>query len=251
MGWVPGWESIQATGWWSGFFFWASIVSLIGLGISEVASHRFAERKDELVERQQIVEKERHDTDIARVQHDAALAIERAAVLEKEAETARASIAAANARAAEASQKAAEAQLALEKFRAPRKLSSEQQTTIVGIISQFSGQKFDMAVNSGDPEAGFLLDTIESILTRAGWQQVDWKGGDIVFSRPQRPVIGIISMVGVFAQMERDKAQAFEAAAVMLMGSLNLEGIASKAEAGSIAAAENKDVMHIMVGKKP
>ena len=74
MSWVPGWESIQAAGWWSGFFFWASIASLIGLGISEVASHRFSERKDELVERQQIADKERHDNDIARVQHDAALA---------------------------------------------------------------------------------------------------------------------------------------------------------------------------------
>ena len=58
-------------------------------------------------------------------------------------------------------------------------------------------------------------------------------------------------MAGVFAQMERDKAPAFEAAAVMLMGSLNLEGIESKAEAGSVQMAENKDVLHIMVGKKP
>jgi hypothetical protein len=51
--------------------------------------------------------------------------------------------------------------------------------------------------------------------------------------------------------MEREKAPSFEAAAVTLMGSLNLEGIASKAEAGSIPTAENKDVMHIMVGEKP
>jgi hypothetical protein len=153
--------------------------------------------------------------------------------------------------AAEANARAVEAQLALEKFKAPRKLSSEQQAAIVGKIRKFSGQKFDMALNAADPEAAALQQTIESMLTLAGWQQVDWRGGDLVFTRAPRPVIGIITLVGVFAQMERDKAPAFEAAAVMLMGSLNLEGIESKAEAGSIPMAENKDVMHIMVGKKP
>lgn len=65
MSWIPGWESIQATGWWSGFFFWASIVSLIGLGISEVASHRYSEKRDELLETQQRVEKKQHDDEIA------------------------------------------------------------------------------------------------------------------------------------------------------------------------------------------
>ena len=152
---------------------------------------------------------------------------------------------------AEANARALEAQLALEKFKAPRRLSSEQQSRIVDKIRVFSGQRFDMAVNSGDPEAGALLDTIETILTRAGWEQVDWRGGDIVFARSQRRVVGMISMVGVFAQMEKDKASAFEVAAVILMGSLNIEGIESKAEAGAVTVAENKDVMHIMVGKKP
>jgi hypothetical protein len=157
----------------------------------------------------------------------------------------------ANRGAAEANARAVEAQLALEKFKAPRKLSSEQQSAIVGKIRRFSGQRFDMALNSADPEAAALQQSIEGMLRLAGWEQVDWKGGDLVFTRPGKPVLGIITMVGVFAQMERDKASAFEAAAVILMGSLNLEGIQSKAEAGSIEMAENKDVMHIMVGKKP
>jgi hypothetical protein len=69
MSWFPGWDSIAGTGWWSGFFFWASIVSLIGLGVGEVISHRYSERKDELVERQQLDEKKQHDEDMARVQH--------------------------------------------------------------------------------------------------------------------------------------------------------------------------------------
>ena len=46
-------------------------------------------------------------------------------------------------------------------------------------------------------------------------------------------------------------AREFEAAAVILMGSLKIEGIEAKAEAGLIPHADNKDVMHIIIGKKP
>lgn len=166
-------------------------------------------------------------------------------------EKAKGEAARANESAALANARAAEAQLALEKFKAPRKLSLEQQAAIVAKIGKFAGQKFDMAVNAGDPEANDLLDTIENILTRAGWVAVDWNGGDVVFTRPSRQVVGIVTMTGVFAQMEREKVAEFEAPAVILMGTLNLEGIESKAEAGQIPHAQNKDVLHIMVGKKP
>ena len=105
---------------WSGFFFWASIGCLIGLGITEVASHRYSERKDDLAEIEQHEIQRRHDEDMARVQHDTAQANERAAELTREAarlsaeaEAARAQIAEANARASEATQKATEAQLEL------------------------------------------------------------------------------------------------------------------------------------------
>jgi hypothetical protein len=70
--WFPGWDSITGTAWWSGFYFWASIGSLMLLGAMEVVSHRYSERKDELVELQQIAEKKTHDEEMARVQHDAA-----------------------------------------------------------------------------------------------------------------------------------------------------------------------------------
>jgi hypothetical protein len=144
--WIPGWESITNAGWWSGFYFWASIVSLIGLGVAEVASHRYGERKDELAAVEQEALERRHNEEMTRVQHDTALANERAtqlekdaaalaaqaaetealvgrarrdaakaneraAELEKEAELARASIAEANARAAEANRRAEEAAL--------------------------------------------------------------------------------------------------------------------------------------------
>lgn len=154
-------------------------------------------------------------------------------------------------RTAEANARASEAQLALEKFKAPRSISSEQKSIMVETLRGFAGQKFDMAVNSGDPEAGLLLNAIEGVLLDAGWEQIDWKGGDLVFTRPSRKVVGLISMIGVFVQIEKNKIEPFEAAAVTLAGSLSLEGIIAKAEAGEVPSADNKDVMHIMVGRKP
>jgi hypothetical protein len=43
----------------------------------------------------------------------------------------------------------------------------------------------------------------------------------------------------------------FGAAAVALADALNTEGIFAKAEPGSGTQAENKNAMHILIGKKP
>jgi hypothetical protein len=82
---ILGWESVAGASWWSTFWFWDSIVSLLMLGISEVISHRCTERKDLLVEQAQTAEKRQHDEEMARVQRDTAQANERAAELAKEA----------------------------------------------------------------------------------------------------------------------------------------------------------------------
>lgn len=252
MSWVPGWESIQATGWWSGFFFWASIVSLIGLGISEVASHRFSERKDELVERQQIAEKERHDTDIARVQHDAALAIERAASLEKEAETARASIADANARAAEATRQAAQAQLALEKFKQPRAIPDLR--VFGGKLKQFAKTRFDMSVLPGDPEAAVLMSQIAASLEEAGWIWVEYNPPNgtlmMVFNMPGKPNIGQEGWRGVSVQVFDEYSAELSPAANAVAGELMVVGIEVTRDKAA-AVIPNKDTIHILVGKKP
>jgi hypothetical protein len=82
--WIPGWGSIAGTAWWSGFYFWISICALIALGMAEVASHRYSDRKDELTAVEQETIQRHHDEDMARVQHDTATANERAAKLERE-----------------------------------------------------------------------------------------------------------------------------------------------------------------------
>lgn len=67
MGLAPGWDSITGANWWSNLFFWGSIIALIGLGICEIVSHRYGERKDELVAAQERTTNDRHEEEMARL----------------------------------------------------------------------------------------------------------------------------------------------------------------------------------------
>jgi hypothetical protein len=49
MTWWPGWDSIASAGYWSHFWFWFGIACLFALGASEIVSHIYGLRKDELV----------------------------------------------------------------------------------------------------------------------------------------------------------------------------------------------------------
>jgi hypothetical protein len=258
MSWIPGWDSIGATSWWSGFFFWASIFCLIGLGIAEVASHRYSERRDDLIEIEQREIQRRHDEDMARVQHDTAQANERAAQLEKEAANARAAVAGANARAAEASQKAAEAQLALEKFKAPRMLTLDQQRQIAERVKSFNKMRFDLSAITGDPEALALSGQIADALKMGGWTWIEFNHPDgpfmTVFSfGSDIPNVGQQGRIGVDIKVHLDHAAELSAAANALSTALNDVGVNAKfaADADAQAGIPNHDTIHVMIGKKP
>jgi hypothetical protein len=81
MSWIPGWDSITSAHGWSNFYFWAGISALLCLGIFEVISHRYTERKDELVAQQQTETQRHHDEEIARLHLETSQANERAAKL--------------------------------------------------------------------------------------------------------------------------------------------------------------------------
>jgi len=151
---------------------------------------------------------------------------------------------------AEANARAAEAKLELEKFRSPRSLSLDQQDRIVVKMNAFAGQQFDVGWVVGDPEVGTIGTLIEDLLRRAGLKQVDWKGGDIVFSRQGRPINGMVSLNGIVIQMDSSVVALFWPTADALAKALNAEGIPAKAEPGSGTAAENKNAMHVLIGKK-
>jgi hypothetical protein len=172
--WILGWDSIAGAGWWSSFYFWASIVALIGLGISEVASHHYSERKDELTIIEQAAVQRRHDEDMASVQHDTAQANERAAQLTSEAEKARAAIANANVRAAEATQKAEEERLArvrLEARLAPRSMTGQEQNELTNMLRPFAGTSVDIfVIPTGTADTVPFSRLIVSVLSAAQWQ---------------------------------------------------------------------------------
>lgn len=150
MSWIPGWESVASTGWWSGFFFWASIASLIGLGISEIASHRYSERKDELVAEQQLIEKQQHDEQIAGLHLETAKANEEAAKARAEQER-------------------------LKGLVVWRSISDKAKR---GLATRLSVRKarITLATISNDPEAFSLTSQFQPIFENAGWETVPMSG---------------------------------------------------------------------------
>lgn len=162
MSWFPGWDSIASTSWWSGLFFWASIGSLMLLGASEVISHRYSERKDELVEIQQIAEKQAHDDEIARLHLETAQAVEKAEELRQR-------------------------NLELEKAISPRNLSASQQKKIADSLRGFSDVQFVTQAYSTDVEGRRLEDQITRMLVSAGFRFLQ-RGGN---PPPQTPIAGV------------------------------------------------------------
>jgi|HubBroStandDraft_3_1064219.scaffolds.fasta_scaffold106321_1 hypothetical protein len=75
----------------------------------------------------------------------------------------------AHERAAEANAQALEAQLALEKFRAPRMLDGAQRARIAEKLTRYAGQQFVGAVAPGVGDALALWSQIAGVLRQAGW----------------------------------------------------------------------------------
>ena len=151
MTWWPGWDSIEGAGWWSGFYFWFGIAALFVLGITEVISHRYGLRKDELVaiaESSGIQERTAKDA-----QHEA------------EATALRQEVAAANQKAAEAAQKAS----SVEAKQAPRHLTNAQRQALIDALKPFGGQAVDVVVPMGDNEAHSLAGEFVAVFRAAGW----------------------------------------------------------------------------------
>jgi multidrug efflux pump subunit AcrA (membrane-fusion protein) len=145
----------------------AGIVAVAFLVIAELVSYQYGQRKDALTEQQQTATNQRHDEDMARVQHDTAQANERAAQLEKQAAEAREGIARANAEAATARTE----QERLKQLVVWRTITDQQ---IDAIAAQLSANKQTIliAVVSNDPEAMFFAGQITLIFNKAGWTAV-------------------------------------------------------------------------------
>jgi len=140
MGWAPGWDSVASAGWWSGFFFWASIISLLLLGVNEVVSHRYSERKDELAAEEQRKEKDRNDLEIARLHNETAIAQRTTEELRRE-------------------------NLELQRAISPRILEI---SAPLFALRKYEGTEVRLS-NADDPDAKILAGALMSALRGAGW----------------------------------------------------------------------------------
>ena len=174
---------------------------------------------------------------------------ERTAALEKLSGEAKIAIAAANERAGEAEQKAAEAKLALQKFKEPRRLSSEQHAVLVKKLKQFAGTEYDLAAKDSEP-LDFALD-IERALRDAGWTIRSWTDGGIFTNLPGRDfVVGHVVLDGVDVQMRDPSLSSVRDAFVNALEISGFEGVRGSA-ANASPEDPNRGVLHIMIGTKP
>jgi hypothetical protein len=143
MWWLPGWDSIASAGWWSHFWFWFGIACLVALAASEVVSHVYSLRKDDLVAAgERTAEQQRkNDSDAAEGRR-------------------RADVEAVQKKLSEADRKLAELE--------PRRISPAQQGELIQALSPFAGQIVRLrAVNNKEPKD--LTADFVSILREAKW----------------------------------------------------------------------------------
>jgi hypothetical protein len=155
MSWLPGWDSVTSAHSWSNFYFGASIVALILLGVFEFISHRYSERKDELAAAEQQQIQDQHDKDMAALHMQAAN-------LEKDA--------------AIANERAAQANLEVARLRAPRNLSKEQEDKIVEALRQFPPLTYDLSEPAMLEPGSFLDAQLIEIFTQLGWTFQSYAG---------------------------------------------------------------------------
>jgi hypothetical protein len=150
---------------------------------------------------------------------------------------------------AEANARAAEAKLELEKFKAPRTLSAEQQAAMTAKLKKFAGTSFDVAIGPmGDPEPLYLARAIHSALTLAGWGQVAWVDGGLSYTEPPMQAIGITLVTNVIVDVHPDHWKKFGAAASELAMALAAAGV--DAIADSKPTSRQTEAVHIRIGRK-
>ena len=158
-------------------------------------------------------------------------------------------VAQANERAAEAEARAAEAKLELARFRADRILDAKALDRIVAAVRPFGGMVFDVAFAQGEMEQAKLALQLESVLATAHWNEIDWKGGDIILTRPNRRVVGIIGVRNIVVAYS-PHAPELAPAANSLALALSREGLAAAATATNGTSAQNALAIHILIGRK-
>lgn len=148
---LPGWNSAEASEWWSGLYFWVGIVCFLMLGVTEVLSYRYGERRGELFARaESAAVSQRDDLEARRT---------------TEVETLRQQLSEAQKRAADAGAEAKKPHQDV----APRRLSDHEKETLVFALSPFSGQRITFKSVLGDAEGRRFIEDFIATFRRAHW----------------------------------------------------------------------------------
>jgi hypothetical protein len=172
MSFLPDWDSITSANRAQNWCFWIGIVFFFLVLVFEMVSHIYSTRKDGLVELRDAnaaidakQKDQQYQTKMTEFTLQIADANRAAAESNKLAEESR-------ERAAEAERQAAEAQLALEQYKAPRRLSQKQYDILKAAFSkkQYQGQKFQIEAALTNPEGTQYACDIANCLSDCGWK---------------------------------------------------------------------------------
>lgn len=165
---------------------------------------------------------------------------------------------------AEANARALEAQLALAKFKAPRRLhldNSDELDAFTSALKVFAGTEWDALVVPNNVEAATLLREIELTLPRAGWVQIDWKGRTSPVPRDfKASVIGPLptafggmftsgTMIVVHPEHTSKPDSPTLLAATALADALNKAGVECAGVMGMDVSA-NRSAVHVLIAAK-
>jgi hypothetical protein len=203
MPWWPGWNSIEGAAKWGDIFFWAGFAFLVLLAGCEILSKVYGWRKDTLIAARDdligVAENMRtkqtgQEGVAAQALHDAETAAARTPESKAERTEPEPQPQPQAQQTTRESQPLARTfeQIARLDERSPRGLTEPQKKAIIGILSQFRGQKFSVVCIAGDPEGKSLGEEIVTVLRTAGW---DFPESGVAEATYNKEPIGLSLMV--------------------------------------------------------
>jgi hypothetical protein len=215
MWWWPGWDSVESTSFWSHFWFWFGIGCLFMLGASEIVSHIYGLRKDELhaVAESNATEQRQRDADAAEARRIAEVTTFQQKLGNAEKELAE-----------------------VKRQTTQRSLNQQQKQTIIDVLLPFRGQKIDIICPAGDAEANTFAEDFISVFEAAGWDH-----GGACQSMRHPP------MVGLTISVRQPTEGQFFPAAMALIEAINAIGWP---HAGFLNAGSPEQIT-IQIGRKP
>jgi len=161
---------------------------------------------------------------LAKMEHDTTKAVENArnesnekiALLNQEADKARAEIGKTQTELAKQQERAAIAEralLELQEKNKPRQLSAEQQKQLVNDLRKFAGQRLDVFAHEQQPEVSNIGNLLNQLIWQAGWKVRAWD------------VTGGGAVSGIEVRIHKDSDEAVNVAAVELVKALQKVGL--------------------------